>query len=108
MLERELAEARRANAKLLRMVEMVMEERFYRPTVTGGVRENLQTSALPLESLSDVVAFDEAADIAQVRQEGHRFGELQQELNQIESEHRNWRARKGLANEETAAVADPI
>jgi len=112
ILERELAEARRANAKLLRMVEMVIEERFYRPTVTGGVRENLQTSALPLESLSDVTAFDEAADIAQVRQQGERFSEMERELRSIESEHHDWRTRKGLANEEaneeTAVVADPV
>jgi hypothetical protein len=101
MLERQLADLQRANAKLLRMVELVMEERFYRPTVTGGVRENLQTSAVPLESLNDVATFDEEADQLQSREENQ---ELMQQLREIETEHEDWRAKKGLAREE-AAVA---
>lgn len=99
LLERQLADLQQANAKLLRMVELVMEERFYRPTITGGVRENRQTPGLPLESLSDVATFDEVADGAQSRQENERFSELEYELQEIEVEHRDWRAEKGLASE---------
>lgn len=91
--EREIAALQRQNAKLLRMVEMVMEERFFRPAVTGGVRENLQTSALPLEALSDVATFDEDADAAQSAGQEHLF----QELIEIEREHEDWRKEKGLA-----------
>ena len=101
MLERQLADLQRANAKLLRMVELVMEERFYRPTVTGGVRDNMQTSALPLESLNDVATFDEEADQSQSREENK---ELMQQLRNIQTEHEDWRARKGGLSRETIAT----
>jgi ABC-type histidine transport system ATPase subunit len=101
MLERQIVELQRSNTKLLRMVEMVMEERFYRPTITGGVRQNVQTSALPLESLSDVAVFDEQADAAQSNQEA----ELYRELESIATEHRSWRAGKGLADEDEVSAA---
>lgn len=90
ILERELAEARKANAKLLRMVEMVMDERFYRSTVTGGVRDNEQTSVLPLESLNDVATFDDDQDKVQQQ-------EWKEELTRIASEHDDWRKARHAA-----------
>lgn len=91
--EREIASLQKANAKLLRMVEMVMEQKFYRPTVTGGVRENEQVPGLPIESLNDVATFDEDADTAQSDEQQAR---LHAELSVLEREHTNWRATKGL------------
>jgi hypothetical protein len=108
ILEKRIAELERSNAKLLRLVEMAMEERFYRPTITGGVRKNELQPSMPLESLNDVAVFDEQADSALMGEQGAQFAELEKELNAIETEHRDWRARKGVANEETptpAAVA---
>jgi hypothetical protein len=105
MLERQVADLQRANAKLLRMVELVMEERFYRPTVTGGVRENLQTSAVPLESLNDVATFDEEADEAHSRQQATDLRALEDELRAVETEHLDWRAQKGIAREEATTAA---
>lgn len=96
-LERTIAALEKQNAKLLGMVEMVMEERFFRPAVTRGIRENLQTSALPLEALSDVATFDEDADAAQSASQEH----LYQELTEIENEHKDWRVRRGLEAAET-------
>lgn len=100
-LEGSVAALEKQNAKLLRMVEMVMEERFFRPVVTGGIRSNVQTSALPLEALSDVATFDEDADAAQSAGQEHLF----QELAEIEHEHKDWRARRGLEHVETDAAA---
>ncbi len=95
MLEKE-------NARLLRMVEMVMEQRFYRPAVTGGIRENVQTSALPIEALNDVAVFDEESDAAQINEQGMEFN---QALRDIENEHLDWRKRKGLTDAEESSVA---
>jgi len=103
ILERENASLQRQNAKLLRMVEMVMEERFYRPVVTGGIRENVQTSALPLEALNDVTVFDETADGAMSDDQNASFAH---ELRNIEAEHMDWRKQKGLADEDAAVSAD--
>lgn len=101
-LERENAELRKANAKLLRMVELVMEERFYRPTVTGGVRENVQTSTVSLESLSDVATFDEDQDAALMQQQET---ELVTQLRSLEAEHNDWRQRKRLSHADDSADA---
>jgi len=101
VLEAQVAALQGENARLLRMVEMVMEERFYRPAVTGGVRENLQTPALPLDSLSDVAVFDEQADRVQSDRENEQLRVLQDELNEIGQEHAAWRAEKGLAHAES-------
>lgn len=92
VLERENAALQKQNAKLLRMVELVMEERFYRPTVTGGVRENALSPGLPIDTLNDVAVFDEVADAAQIDGESKLFAELRE----VESEHLSWRKEKGL------------
>lgn len=63
-------------AQLAAMVKMVMEERFYRPVVTGKTPENKQTPAVPLEHLSDVHAFDEAEDTKQVAEQDEAAKEL--------------------------------
>lgn len=103
LLERENAALQRQNAKLLRMVEMVMEERFYRPVVTGGIRDNAQVQGLPIESLSDVAIFDEGADAAAVKRQEELFTV---ELNSIEEEHQDWRRGKGIhADDSTNAAA---
>lgn len=92
VLERENAGLQKQNAKLLRMVELVMEERFYRPNVTGGVRENALSPGLPIDTLNDVAVFDEVADAAQIDGESKLFAELRE----VESEHLSWRKEKGL------------
>jgi polyhydroxyalkanoate synthesis regulator phasin len=107
ILERRVSELEKANAKLLRLVEMVMEERYYRPVVTGGVRENVQEPMLPIESLNDVATFDEDVDRAEVQQQDEKLSKLERELNEIEAEHRDWRAEKGLTDE-TTAEAVPV
>lgn len=104
ILEKRIQELEKSNARLMRMVEMAMEERFYRPTITGGVRENKLTPAMPADSLNDVTVFDEAADAALVSEQDGNFHALEQELNEIEGEHLDWRSRKGLTNEKTAAA----
>ena len=102
-LEREVGNLRKQNARLLRMVELVMEERFYRPHVSG-IRENVIEPGLPIDSLNDVNVFDEEADAAQSEQQNASYEKLEHELNEIQSEHRAWRAEKGVASEETVAA----
>lgn len=94
--EHEIASLRQTNAKLLRMVELVMEQRFYRPTVTGGVRENSQDSGMPIELLNDVATFDQAEDTAQSKEQQKV---LEDELTAIQGEHSSWRTEKGLADD---------
>jgi hypothetical protein len=104
VLEDQLRLERAENARLLRMVEMVVEERFYRPNITHPVTENAIAPGLPIESLSDVAVFDESTDRADVEKQNADFRELEREVFEIEAEHRGWRAEKGLANEENPAV----
>jgi|SRR5579871_1678842 len=101
-LERQIAELQKANAKLLNMVELVMEQKFERHVVTGGIVTNDLSEGLPIETLNDVTTFDSDQDAAQMGKEDEA---LQSELRAIEDEHREWRSQKGLANDEETAAA---
>lgn len=72
---------------LLDLVKMVMEEKFFRPTITGPPRDNRTSSAIPPEHLSDVATFDEKEDAAQSEAEGALQKEMQDGLNELLSEH---------------------
>lgn len=105
VIERRVEELEQSNAKLLRLVELAMEDKFYRPVITGGVRENVIAPSLPIETLNDVATYDGQADAKQSREQFQAYAELEKELREIEAEQQDWRAGKGLANEETLVTA---
>lgn len=72
---------------LLDLVKMVMEERYFRPNITRPPSLNKTSSAIPPEHLSDVATFDEAADMAQSKEEGDLQTKLQSEFDSILTEH---------------------
>jgi hypothetical protein len=74
--------AHEREAQLAKMVQMVMEDRFYRPVVAGKPSENRTTAAMPVEHLSDVAQFDEKEDAEQMRKQE----ELESELMAIRDE----------------------
>lgn len=79
--ERELQLAHQREAELTAQIRMVMEERFYRPLVTG-VREPEPAApsgpVLPIESLGDTVFPDEA--------------QIQEEFDALVAEQEAWQA----------------
>jgi hypothetical protein len=68
------------------MVQLVVEDRYFRPTVTGKTPENKVAGALPLDALSDVAEFDEAGDAEQMRKHAEREKELEDELEGLMNE----------------------
>lgn len=73
--------------QLAGMVKMVMEERYFRPVITGKPPENKGTPAIAPEHLQDVATFDEKEDAAQSAGQEEKFGELNNEFNSILKEH---------------------
>lgn len=78
--------AHEREAQLAKMVKMVMEDRFYRPVITGKPSENRTTAALPVEHLSDVAQFDEKEDAEQMRKQQAKEDELNRELEALMNE----------------------
>ena len=72
---------------LLDLVKMVMEERYFRPVITGKRSDNKTSPAVAPEHMQDVATFDEAADEAQSKEEGELQNKLQNELNELLTEH---------------------
>jgi hypothetical protein len=81
--------------ELSAMVKMVVEERFYRPVVTGARKAEASVAALPAEVLNDVTTFDEEADAAVRTKEHQVMQELEHGFEQVLHEENEFRASRG-------------
>lgn len=92
-IEAELNRAHEIIAKLESQIRMVMEERFYRPVVTGAARTAAADDQAAPEIAPDVNVYDAEADA--------RF--FASELAAIAQEHSEWKAGLDEGNDATAA-----
>jgi rubrerythrin len=90
-----LDQARSREDQLSGMVRMVMEERFYRPTVTKDASRPRLVPAIGLENLQDVATFDPEVDQATIEAETKRHRELENEFNSILREENEDRVERG-------------
>lgn len=80
--------------ELAKMVGMVMEERFYRPTITrpgGPIVNGLNVDP---DILNDVAQFDPDADAEQIKAQSERAKVLEQEFAAIAGEEAEYRSSK--------------
>ncbi len=88
------------------MVRLVMEERFFRPVVTGGKAEPRIKPALDPDSLVDVATFDEQEDAAQIEAHERVSEDLEQEFNDILGEEQEYRAGRAKPGTRELAVVE--
>jgi hypothetical protein len=90
-------QAQAREAKLAGMVQMVMEERFYRPTVTRDPKNERKTApGIDPEALNDVAQFDAEADREQMEQGEQLEREIEEEFKAILSEENEFRSSRGM------------
>jgi len=79
------------------LIRMVVEEKFYRPTVIrpAGLDVNRTTTPLPAEALQDVTAFDENEDKKQMDAQNERSKEIEQGFQKLLQEENEYRAQRG-------------
>lgn len=92
-LEAELNRAHGVIAKLESQIRMVMEERFYRPVVTGTPRTPTDEQPAGPEIAPDVNVYEPEADA--------RW--MQEELAAIAAEHAEWKSDQEGTDEPTSA-----
>jgi hypothetical protein len=81
------------------MVRMVMEERFFRPTVTRPANESPKPSTAELETLNDVATFDGSADAKTIQEQDIVAKEIAAGIAAIAMEEREYRASRGTKAE---------
>jgi hypothetical protein len=89
--------------QLAGMVNLVMQERFYRPTVTRPAGANKVTPAISAEAMTDVAEFDEHEDAKVIEAQSATEKEVADELADILKEEIKYRSTRGLPPPEVDA-----